>query len=106
MFNARMNQAIDQRCNWNDGDVLFLELVIVVYRGASSIIAIYCFGSQKTQFISELIEPTFIDITQLICPPFAAIILRVISCTFLIQNRSKHVCDFRTAYSLTQWLNS
>ena len=25
-FNARMNQAIDHGCNWNDGDVLYSEL--------------------------------------------------------------------------------
>jgi hypothetical protein len=23
MFNARMNQAIDHGCNWNDGDILY-----------------------------------------------------------------------------------
>jgi hypothetical protein len=26
LFNARMNQAIDHGCNWNDGDVLYSEL--------------------------------------------------------------------------------
>jgi len=25
-FNARMNQAIDHGCNWNDGDVLYSDI--------------------------------------------------------------------------------
>jgi hypothetical protein len=56
MFNARINEAIDHGCNWNDGDVLYSELETVVHREASSAVAIYCFGPQKTQFISGLIK--------------------------------------------------
>ena len=69
MFNARMKEAIDHGCNWNDGAVLFSEPETVVHREASSAVAIYCFGPQKTQFISGLIERTVIDITLLGCPP-------------------------------------
>jgi hypothetical protein len=64
-FNARMNQAIDHGCNWNDGDVLYSELETVLHREDSSAVAVYCFGPQKTNFISSLIESTVIDITQL-----------------------------------------
>jgi len=64
-----MNEAIDLRCNWNDGDALYSELETVVHREASSAVAIYCFGPHKTQFISGLIERTVNDITQLGCPP-------------------------------------
>ena len=60
-----MNQAIDHGCNWNDGDVLYSELETVLHREALSAVAIYCFGSPKTQFISSLIERIIIDITQL-----------------------------------------
>jgi len=55
MFNARMNQAIDHGCNWNDGDVPYSELETVLHREVSSAIAIYCFGPQKTNFISGII---------------------------------------------------
>ena len=105
IFNARINDAIDHGCNSNDGDVLYSELETVVHREASSAVAIYCFGPQKTQFISERIQRTVIDITQLGCPPLTDISLPVISCTFACHNKSKHVCAFRTAYSLAQWLN-
>jgi len=105
MFNARMNEAIDHGCNWNDGDVLYSELESVVHREASSAVAIYLFGPQKTQFISGLIERTVIDITQLGCPPLANISLPALSCTFACHDRSKHICALRTAYSLAQWLN-
>jgi len=54
-FNVRMNQAIYHRCNWNDGDVLCSELETVLYREATAV-AICCFGPQKTQFISGLID--------------------------------------------------
>ena len=104
-FNARMNQAIDHGCNWNDGDVLYSELETVLRREASSAVAIYCFGPQKTQFISSLIERTVIDITQLGCPPVADISLPGINCTFACHNKLRHVCALRTAYSLAQWLN-
>jgi len=105
MFNARMNEAIDHGCNWNDGDVLYSELETLVHREASSVVAIYCFGPQKTQFISGLIERTVFDITQVGCPPLIDISMPAISCTFSCHNKSKHVCALRTAYSLSQWLN-
>jgi hypothetical protein len=47
----------------------------LLYGEASSAVAIYCFGPQKTHFISNLIERTVIDITQIDCPPIAEIIL-------------------------------
>ena len=62
-FNARMNQAIDHGCNWNGGDVLYSELQTVLHREASSAVAIFCFGPEKTHFISSLIERAVIDIT-------------------------------------------
>lgn len=105
MFNARMNQAIGHGCNWNDGDVPYSELETVLHREVSSAVAIYCFGPQKTNFISGLIDRTVIDITQLGCPELADISLPAITCTFACHNKSKHVCALRTAYSLAQWLN-
>lgn len=104
-FNARMNQAIDHGCNWDDGDILYSELETVLHREASSAVAIYCFGPQKTQFISGLMNRTVIDITQLGCPPLTDISLPGISCMFACHNKSRHVCALRTAYSLAQWLN-
>jgi hypothetical protein len=56
ILNARINRAIDHGCNWNDGDILYSELETVLHREASSAVAIYCFGPQKTQFISGLID--------------------------------------------------
>ena len=47
-LNARINQAIDHGCNWNDGDVLYSELENVLHREASSTVAIYCIGPQIT----------------------------------------------------------
>ena len=69
MFNARINEAFDHDCNWNDGDVLYSELETVLHREASSAVVMYCFGPQKTQFISGIFERTVIDISQLGCPP-------------------------------------
>ena len=46
--NARMNQVIDQGCNWNVDHVLYSELETVLHREASSAFAISCFGPQKT----------------------------------------------------------
>jgi len=56
MFNARLNQAIYHGFNWNDGYVPYSELETVLHREASSAVAIYCFGPQKTEFISGLID--------------------------------------------------
>ena len=100
-----MNQAIDHGCNWNDRDILYSGLGTVLHREASSAVAIYCFGPQKTQSVIGLIDRTVIDITQLGCPPPADISLPVISCTFACHNKSRHVCALRTAYSLAQLLN-
>jgi hypothetical protein len=104
MFNARINDALDYGCNWNDGDILYSELENVLHREASSAVAIYCFGPLETKFISGIINRTVIDITQLGCPELADISLPAISCTFACHNKSKHVCALRTAYSLAQWL--
>jgi len=105
LFNAHISEAIDHGCNWNGGDVLYSGLETVVHRESSSAVAIYCFGPQKTQFISGLIEHNIIDITQLGCPPLTDISLPAISCTFTCHNKSKHFCALRTAYTLAQWLN-
>jgi hypothetical protein len=105
MFNARMNEAIDHGCKWNDGDVLYSRLETVVHREASPAVAIYSFGPQKTQFISGLIERTVIDIIQLGYPPPTDISLPALGCTFACHDKSKHICALRTAYSLAQWLN-
>jgi len=71
VLNARINQAIDHGCNWNDGDILYSELETVLHHEASSAFAIYCFGPQETQIIRGLVDRTVIDITQLECPPLA-----------------------------------
>ena len=63
VFNARINHATDHGCNWNDGDVLYSELETVLKREASSVVAIYCFGSQKSAFMTNLIDHTVTDIT-------------------------------------------
>jgi|GEM_PF-3773571 len=91
-LNARINQAIDHGCNWNDGDVLYSELENVLRREVLSVVAVSCIGSQKTQFISGLMDRTVIDITQLECPPLAYISLQGISCTFARHNEFRHVC--------------
>ena len=90
-LNARINQAIEYGCNWNDGDVVYLELETVLHREASSAVAIYCFGPQKTQFIIGLMDCTVIDITQLECPPLADISLQGIRCTFAFTISDKFV---------------
>jgi hypothetical protein len=92
MFTAQLNEAVDHGCNGNDGDIPYS-------------IAIYCYGHQKTKFISEFIQRTAIDIGQRGCPDLDAMRLPAISCTFACHNKSKHVCALRTAYSLAQWLN-
>ena len=33
MFNARINEATDHGCNWNDGDVLYSERETATSRG-------------------------------------------------------------------------
>ena len=96
MFNARMNESIDHGCNWNDRDVLHPELETVVHREESSAVVIYCFGPQKTQFISGLIERTVIDVNQLGCPPLTDISLPALSYTFACHDKSKYVCALRT----------
>jgi hypothetical protein len=105
MFNARLKSAITHSCNWNDCDVLYSELKTVLHRGVSSAVAIYCFGYQKTNFISGIIGRTVIDITELGCPDPADISAPNISCTLTCHNRSRYVCALRAAYSFVQWLN-
>jgi len=56
MFNARINQAIDNGCNWNDGDVLYSVLETVVHREASSAVTIYCFGPQEHKLSAALLS--------------------------------------------------
>jgi len=55
-FNAKMNQGMCRGCNWNDGDIPYSDLETVLHREASPAIPIHCFGPQKTQFISGLID--------------------------------------------------
>jgi hypothetical protein len=105
MFNARINEAFDHGCNWNDCDILYSEVETVVHCEASSSVAIYCFGPQNTQLIIGLMERTFIDITQLGCPPLTDISLPAFNCTFPCHDKSKRICSLRTAYSLAKWLN-
>jgi rRNA maturation protein Rpf1 len=32
MFNARINQAMDHGCNWDDGNILYSELENILHR--------------------------------------------------------------------------
>jgi len=105
LFNVRLNEAIAHGFNWNDGFVPYSDLENVVHCEAVSAVAIYCFGPLKTEFISNLINRTVIDITQLGCPAIADINLSAISCTFACHNKSKRVCALRTAYSVAHWLH-
>ena len=99
-----MNQAIYHGCNWNGGDVPYIDVETVLHRDASTAVAIYCFGLQKTQLICGLLEPTVIDITQLGCPQLADKSLPAISCNFGC-HKFIQVSALRTANLLTQWLN-
>ena len=100
-----MNHAIDHECNWSNGDVLYSELETMLLREASSAVAGCCFGPHRTQFISGFMDRTFIDITQLGCPPLADVSLPDFNCKFACHNKFRHVCALRTAYSLAQLLN-
>ena len=68
-LSARINHVVDHGFNWKVGNVLYSEMETVLHREASSAVAVYCFGPQKTQFICGLMDRTVIDITQLGCPP-------------------------------------
>ena len=102
VFNARINNATDHGCNWNDGDILYSELETVLQREASSAVAICCFGPQKSAFISNLIDRTVNDITQIRCPQLADISLPTISCVFAYHNNSKNTCALQSAYPIAQ----
>ena len=91
-FNARMNQSIDHGCNWNDGDVLYSVLESVLHREESSVVAIYCFGVQKTIFLSGLMDRRDIDITQLGCPPLADIIYQASVVRLLVTISDIYIC--------------
>jgi hypothetical protein len=56
MFNARINEAIDQGCNWYDGDILYSELYNVLHFEASSGLAVCFFGPQDPALISNHID--------------------------------------------------
>jgi len=88
-LNARINQAIDHGCNWNDGDVLYSEMETVLHREASSAFAII-FPGLKTQHISGLMDRTVIDITRLGCPPLADISLQ--SKLHVCMSQQVHTC--------------
>jgi len=103
MFNARMNQAIDNGCNWNDGDVPYAELETVLHREASSLLQSIA-SDFRRQNLLAVIDHTVIDMTQLGCSQLADINLPAISCAFACHNKSKHFCSLRTAYALAQWL--
>jgi hypothetical protein len=105
MFNARINQAMGYACNWDDGDILYSELENILHRETSSALAKYCFGPHKTAFISNLIERTVTDITQLRCLQLPDIYLPTISCTIACHNKSKYCCALRSTHSLAQCLH-
>ena len=60
-----MNQTIEHANKWNDVYESYPYLENVLHREASSAVAIYSFGLQKTQIISGFIERKIVDFTQL-----------------------------------------
>jgi hypothetical protein len=51
MFNARIDQAIDSRSNWNHGDIVNLEVETVLHREASCGVAIHLILPQETGIV-------------------------------------------------------
>jgi hypothetical protein len=104
MFNAKLNSAITHSINWNDGDILHSELQTVLHCEVSSAVAIYCFGYQKTNFISGLIGRTVIHIlsSAVLNQPT---LLRLTLAARLHVATGPAVCALRAAYSFAQWLN-
>jgi len=105
MLKVRINESIDHRCNWNEGDILYSERESVVHREASSSIAIYCFGPHKLQFICGFIERTVFHIIQTGCTSPTDKSLPAMSCMCACHKKSKHFCVLRTTYSIAQRLN-
>jgi hypothetical protein len=54
LFSAQMNETVDHRYNWNDGDIPYSKLENVLYREASSAFAIYCYGPQQQNLLANL----------------------------------------------------
>ena len=81
MFNARMNQAIEHGCNWNDDDVPYSELENATSRSIICCCNLLLWTSEN---ISGLIDRTVMDIAQLGCLELADS-LPAISCTFPCQ---------------------
>ena len=104
-FNARMNCSLDRGCNRNVVDILYFELESITNRAASSAVAIYCFGPQKSEFISKLIDRTVIEISKLGCPQHAQLNFPVVTSTFPCQNKSKYFCAMRAAYAVARWFH-
>jgi hypothetical protein len=104
-FNAWNNCAIDHRCNWNDGDILYSELEVLLQRESSSAIAVYCVGRLKLAIISNLIKRTVTDVTQLGYPQLAELPFPAVSCTFACHNKSRYFCAMISAFALVRWLH-
>jgi hypothetical protein len=104
-FNARMNCAIDHGYNWNDVDILYSALESIVNRATPSAVAIYGFGPQKSEFISNVIDRTDIEISQPGCPQLQQLLFPVVTCTFPRHYKFKYFCAMRTAYALARWLH-
>jgi hypothetical protein len=82
-FNARLNNAIDHGCNWNDCDILYSVWKLLYIAKYHQLLQSIVSGI-KSSFIGNLIERTFIDITQLGCPQPADLAFHTISCTFRV----------------------
>jgi hypothetical protein len=77
----KMNSELEHDSNWKEGCILYSEPKCLLQEAASSSIGIYCFGKGKISFISELLERTVIDVTQLRCPQLEELALLCVTTT-------------------------
>jgi hypothetical protein len=76
--------CLNKKVYIDKGDILYSEVESILNQEASAV-AIYCFRPHKSGFITNLIERTIIDISQLGCPKLAELAFQVIGC----HNKSK-----------------
>ena len=98
------SQASDENgLNWEDGQIAYHDLYMIVSEAKAGIAHLYCCGVRKCKFVTELLGRPILNLQDFNCPQPTSF-NHTRSCSLPCHKFPNIDCANKTAHSLYDWL--